>query len=150
VNLLTNLAVNRGKITIFGGAQKRPNIHLQDICDLYANLLELPDRMIAGKVFNAGHENATVMSLGERVKRIVESEFPDRPPLTLEVTTSNDPRSYHISSAKIERELGFRPRRTVEDAVRDLCRAFRDGKIPNPMEDDRYYNVRVLKNGKLS
>jgi nucleoside-diphosphate-sugar epimerase len=145
INILTNHAVNKGKITVFGGSQKRPNIHIDDIAELYVDLLERPAAQIAGETFNAGYENFTVAELAEQVKRVVEDEFPEKAPITIETTPSNDPRSYHVSSKKILQKLGWAPRRTIEDAVRDLCRAFKAGKLPNSLTDDRYINVRTVK-----
>jgi nucleoside-diphosphate-sugar epimerase len=145
VNILTNHAVNAGKITVFGGEQMRPNIHIADIADLYAMLLELPDERIAGRTFNAGYENRTVAELARLVRDVVREELPDRRTLEVVTTPSDDRRSYHISSEKIKRELGFVPKRTVEDAVRELIAAFRAGKLPNPMTDIRYYNIKTMQ-----
>jgi nucleoside-diphosphate-sugar epimerase len=145
VNILTNHAINKRKITVFGGTQKRPNIHIEDVTDLYADLLERPAATIAGEIFNAGYENFTVAQLAEQVRRVVEQEFPELAPIALETTPSDDPRSYHVSSRKILDKLGWRPRHSIEDAVRDLCRAFRDGKLPNSFTDERYYNVKTIK-----
>jgi nucleoside-diphosphate-sugar epimerase len=149
VNILTNHAVNRGVITVFGGAQKRPNIHIDDIAELYVELLGLPPARIAGETFNAGHQNHTIMDLAEMVRKVVEREMPERAPIRIETTSTNDPRSYHVSSRKIKETLGWAPRRTVEDAVRDLCRAFKAGKLPESMTDERYHNVKVLKQAVL-
>lgn len=145
VNILTNHAVNKGKITVFGGAQKRPNIHIEDITDLYIDLMERPDVQIAGQTFNAGYENFTVAELADQVKRIVEQEFPEKAPIPIVTTPSDDNRSYHVSSKKIAEVLGWTPKRSIEDAVRDLCRAFKDGKIPDSFDDQRYFNVRSVK-----
>jgi nucleoside-diphosphate-sugar epimerase len=149
VNILTNHAVNLGKITVFGGDQKRPNIHIDDIADLYVDLLTRPAEQIAGEVFNAGYDNLTVRQLADQVKQIVEEEFPELAPIPIETTPSDDPRSYHVSSKKIEERLGWRPTRSIEDAVRDICRAFRDGLLPNSLDDDRYFNVRTIKTLEL-
>lgn len=145
VNILTNHAVNKHKITVFGGAQKRPNIHIEDITDLYVELIEMPAAKIAGEVFNAGYENFTVAELADQVREVVEQEFPEFAPIPIETTPSDDPRSYHVSSRKIAEKLGWKPKRSIEDAVRDLCRAFRAGKLPNSFDDARYYNVRTVK-----
>jgi nucleoside-diphosphate-sugar epimerase len=149
VNILTNHAVNRGVITVFGGDQKRPNIHVDDIAELYVRLLDLPDHLIAGETFNAGHQNHTINELAEMVRRVVERELPGRAPIRIERTSTNDPRSYHVSSRKIAEALGFVPRRTVEDAVKDLCDAFKAGKLPDSF-DDRYINVKTLKQAALA
>jgi nucleoside-diphosphate-sugar epimerase len=149
INILTNLAVNTRKITIFGGTQKRPNIHIEDISDLYVQLLTTPTELIAGKTFNAGYQNFTVAELGRMVKDTVSREMPELGPIAIETTTSDDLRSYHVSSDKIKRELGWTPERTLEDAVVDLCRAFEAGKIPNSLTDIRYFNVKAIQASKL-
>jgi nucleoside-diphosphate-sugar epimerase len=145
INILTNHAINKGTITVFGGTQKRPNIHIDDIADLYVDLLERPAAQIAGDTFNAGYENFTVAQLADQVKGIVEQEFPEKAPIPIETTPSNDLRSYHVSSKKILQKLGWAPKRTIEDAVRDLCRAFKAGKLPNSMTDPKYINVTTVK-----
>ncbi len=145
VNILTNLAVNNRKITIFGGSQKRPNIHVEDITDLYVDLLERPREQIAGEIFNAAFENHTVAQLGEMVREVVSREMPELGAIQVETTTSDDLRSYHVSSAKIKRQLGWVPKRSVEDAIVDLCEAFRANKLPNSLTDTRYFNVKRLQ-----
>jgi nucleoside-diphosphate-sugar epimerase len=150
VNILTNHAVNNNKITVFGGEQQRPNLHIQDMCDLYKLLLELPDEQIAGETFNAGYQNQSIMEIATIVKKVTQEEFTEKGEIPIVTTPSNDNRSYRITSDKIAAKLGFTPKRTIEDAVRDLCRAFRAGKLPNSMTDDRYYNVKVLKKIRAS
>ena len=145
VNILTNLAFNKGQITVFGGSQKRPNIHVDDIAELYVQLLETPKHLIAGEIFNAAYENNTVSELAEMVRKVVEKEMPEKAPIEIITTTSNDLRSYHVSSAKIKEKLGYVPKRSVEDAIRDLCHAFKAGKLPNSLTDERYVNVKVVK-----
>ncbi len=145
VNILTNLAANTGRITVFGGEQKRPNLHLLDMVDLYAMLLELPDKRIAGKIYNAGYQNLTVAETARIIRDVVKQEMPEKGDIAMITTPSDDPRSYHISSEKIKRELGFEPRRTIEDGARDLVRAFKAGKVPSAMTDNCYYNVRMMK-----
>jgi len=145
VNILTNLAVNKGQITVFGGSQKRPNIHIDDIAELYLRLLEIPKKLIAGEIFNAAYENNTVSELAEMVRKVVEKEMPEKAPISIITSPSNDLRSYHVSSKKIKEKLGYIPKRTVEDAIKDLCNAFKEGKIPNSLTDERYINVKVVK-----
>lgn len=145
VNILTNHAVNKNCITVFGGNQKRPNLHIQDMCDLYELLLKVPAAKIQGQTFNAGYQNYTIMEIAHMVKKVVEQEFPEKAPINIKVTESNDNRSYHISSAKIKRVLGFEAKHSIEDAVRDLCQAFKQGKLPDSFENDWYYNVKQLQ-----
>ncbi len=145
VNILTNLAVNKGRITVFGGSQKRPNIHIEDISDLYVRLLTMSAGTIDGRIWNAGYQNYAVADLATMVKTIVESEFTEKAPIEIIASPTDDLRSYHVSSDKIARDLGFRPKRTVEDAIRDLCRAFKAGKLPDSLDDPRYFNVKTMK-----
>jgi nucleoside-diphosphate-sugar epimerase len=145
VNILTNHAVNKGMITVFGGSQKRPNIHIDDISELYIQLLQLPEQAIAGEIFNVGYQNYTISEIAGIVSNVVEEEMPEKAPIRIRTTPTDDIRSYHISSEKIARVLGYRPQRTLEDAVRDICWAMRDGKLPNSMNDDRYFNVNTVK-----
>jgi len=145
VNILTNHAVNAGRITVFGGAQMRPNLHIDDMVDLYLLLLDAPDALLAGKIFNAGHQNHTVAETAEIVRGVVRRLLPERGEIPIVTTPSNDPRSYHISSEKIQRELGFVPKRTVEDGSRDLVGAFQAGRLPDAMTDVRYYNIQMMK-----
>ena len=145
VNILTNLAVNKGTITVFGGNQLRPNLHINDMADVYELMIEAPAEKIAGETFNAGYQNLKISEIAEIVRDVVRQEFPAKDKIEIVTTESNDPRSYHINSDKIFRVLGYRPKRTVEDAVRDLCRAFREDRLPNSLDDTRYFNVRTMK-----
>jgi nucleoside-diphosphate-sugar epimerase len=145
VNILTNLAVNNGVITVFGGTQLRPNLHIQDMCDAYKRFIEIDSRLIQGEIFNCGYENQTIAELALVVKSVVGREFPELANIEITTTPSNDSRSYHINSDKIRRVTGFQPRYSVGDAVSDLCAAFKAGLLPNSIADDRYYNVRTLK-----
>ncbi len=115
-------------------------MNIQDITDLYVQLTELPVEMIAGKTFNAGGENHNVLELAEMVRRVA-----GRGEIEVVHEQTNDTRSYHISSAKIKRELGWEPRHSIEDAIRSLCEAFEAGKVPHPLDDVRYYNVKAMQ-----
>jgi nucleoside-diphosphate-sugar epimerase len=145
VNILTNLAVNKGNITVFGGSQLRPNLHIQDYADLCKELLGAPDDKIANQIFNCGYENMSIMEIAETVKKVVAEEFPNKDDISIEVTPSDDLRSYHINSDKITELTGFKPQFSVEDAIRDLCQAFLEGKLPNSLTDDKYFNVKTMK-----
>jgi nucleoside-diphosphate-sugar epimerase len=145
VNILTMSAVVRGTISVFGASQRRPNIHIDDLCDLYVSLMDLPSEKIAGKTYNVGTQNLCVAEIARRVRETAQRERPELGPIRMDTAPSDDIRSYHISSETIKRELGYVPRRTIEDAVTDLCRAFRDGKLPNALDDVSYYNVKAMK-----
>ena len=139
VNILTNLAYHKRQITVFGGSQRRPNLHIEDMTDLYLSALQWPDEQIDGKIYNAGWQNLSIAEIAE----LVRSETGDD--VAIVTSPTNDLRSYHISSEKIKRELGWAPRRTVRDAVRDLLAAFRAGKVPNSLTDPRYFNIKTMQ-----
>ncbi|MBF0560634.1 MAG: NAD-dependent epimerase/dehydratase [Alphaproteobacteria bacterium] len=143
VNILTNLAINNGVITVFGGDQKRPNIHVDDMVDVYLMLLEIDGSKIDGKTFNAGYENFTIAEIANMVQRTVKGMTGKT--VDIVTTPTDDNRSYHVSSDKISRELGYTARRSIEDAVRGLVEAFQAGKIPNSLTDERYYNIKMMQ-----
>jgi len=139
VNILTNHAVNNRKITVFGGNQMRPNIHIDDVTDLYVKALAWPEEAIDGKVFNAGYENRKVMDIAEIARGVVGPE------VAIVTTPTDDLRSYHISSERIKQELGFVPKHSIQSAVQDLVTAFGMGKIPNSMTNISYYNIKTMQ-----
>ena len=132
------MAYNTNKMTVFGGKQKRPNLHIKDMVECYKLLLTAPEDKIQGETFNVGARNMTIMEIAE----LVQNAMQGRP--TIEVKPIHDERSYQVNSDKILDVLGFVPHYTVSDAVYDLFDAFRTGLIPNPMDDDIYYNVKQM------
>lgn len=144
VNILTNLAYHKREITVFGGNQLRPNIHIEDMARVYQTLLEVPDEKIAGKIFNAGYENQTVRELAETVKSVIGID------VKLVTVFTNDNRSYHISSKKIKEELDFKARHTIREAVEDLREAFKKGLLPNSLTDEKYFNIMRMEKLKLT
>lgn len=133
VNLLTVQALENKKITVLGGAQTRPNIHLDDITDLYIFLLNNPE---ARGIFNAGFENISILDIANMVKKKL-------PEVQIEIKPSNDPRSYRVNSDKIL-NLGFKPKKKVETAIDELVDLFKEGKIKN---DEKFNNLKwMLKN----
>ncbi len=138
VNILTAHAYHNKKIKVFGGDQLRPNLHIQDMTDLYVQLLDIPKEKVAGKIFNAGYENHTVNQLAETVKNVFGGN------IEIVRSPTDDNRSYHVSSAKIERELGFKPKHTIEDAVKEIKAAFEDKRLVDAMNNIRYYNIKTM------
>ena len=145
VNILTNHAVNKNKITVFGGDQLRPNLHVKDYCDAVELFLEAPSEKIRDEIFNIGYQNMAISDIAQLVKKVVEEEFPEKGDIGIVTTPSDDNRSYHINSDKIKRALGFSPKHSIEEAIHDLCDAFKGGKLPNSFEDDTYFNLKQLK-----
>ncbi|MFC1665006.1 NAD-dependent epimerase/dehydratase family protein [Pseudomonadota bacterium] len=143
VNILTNLAYHKREISVFGGSQLRPNIHIKDMVEAYRVLLAAPKESIAGKVFNAGFENQPVRELAEIVKSVVGDD------VNLITTPTDDNRSYHISSTKIKEELGFEAKHTIREAAEDIVAAFEKGLLPNSLENELYFNIKRMQSLNL-
>lgn len=131
VNMLTMQALTNRRITVFGGNQTRPNIHIDDITDVYIFMLEHPEHT---GVYNAGFENMSILDIAERVTHHAEAE--------VVVTESNDPRSYRVNSDKLL-ATGFRPKKTVEDAIREVAEKYRTGVLK---DDDHFHNLKWMQN----
>jgi nucleoside-diphosphate-sugar epimerase len=131
VNMLTMQALTKGRITVFGGDQTRPNIHLQDMLRVYHHFLQRGAE-IPG-IFNAGFENISILDIANRVTRHVPAE--------IVVTPSNDPRSYRLSSRKLV-ETGFQPKYTVEDGILEVIAAYRGGQL---LDQEQNYNIKTMK-----
>jgi len=144
VNILTIHALVKKEITVFGGSQLRPNLNIQDMAAAYQMLLQAPRAPLHGQTFNVGFQNRSVAELAELVRNQVGD-----PEIKISVEPTNDLRSYHINSDRIRAALGFSPRWTIEDAIQSICQAHRQGRIPQPMTDPRYYNIKTMQKVKL-
>ena len=144
VNILANHAYHNRKIKVFGGEQLRPNIHIDDMVESYIALLSASDEKINGEIFNVGFKNQSVNELALDVKEIIGKD------IEILKTESNDNRSYHVSSKKIEEVLGFSTKKTVKNAVSDLKSAFEKGLLPNSMQDEKYFNIKRMQSIKLT
>lgn len=130
VNMLTMQALKNKKITVFGGKQARPNIHIDDITDLYVFLLERPD--VTG-IYNAGFENITIGEIAELIKQKIDAE--------VIVTPSNDPRSYRVNSDKLL-ATGFVPKKSVKVAIEELVQAYEDKRLE---DSEQWYNLNWMQ-----
>lgn len=146
VNILTNFAVNKNMIKVFGGNQLRPNLHIMDYCEAVKVLIESDSDKIKNEIFNIGYQNLSILKIANLVKKIVEKEFPEKGKINILKEVSNDNRSYHINSDKIKRILNYSPKRSIEIAVEDLCRAFKQGLLANSFKKDIYFNIDRMKN----
>lgn len=129
VNMLTMQALTKGRITVFGGDQTRPNIHIDDITDLYIFLLDNPQHT---GIFNAGFENISILDIAKLVA--------DQVPAEIVTTPSNDPRSYRVNSDRLL-AIGFRPKKTVSDAIKEIVGLYRQGALK---DEDRFYNLKWM------
>ena len=144
VNILTNFAFNIREIKVFGGNQLRPNIHIKDMINAYLCMIESPKNLTAGEIFNVGYDNQSINSIALLVKNVIGSD------VKIVNVQSNDNRSYHISSKKIEKILGFKSKFTVGEAVHDLKKAFQKNLLPNSLNDEKYFNIKRMKSIKLN
>jgi len=148
VNILTNFAVNKGIIKVFGGDQLRPNLHIMDYCDAVDVLITAESSKIKNQIFNIGYQNLSILQIAQLVKKVVERTFPERGEISITKVPSNDNRSYHINSEKIKNLLNYSPKRSVENAIEDLCEAFKKNLLKNSFEKDIYFNINRMKNIK--
>lgn len=130
VNMLTMQALTNGRITVFGGQQTRPNIHMDDITDIYLFMLDHPEHT---GIYNAGFENISILDIAEMVTKHAPAE--------IVVTESNDPRSYRINSGKLL-ATGFAPTKTVEDAITEIAEKYRAGELK---DEDRFHNLKWMQ-----
>ena len=130
VNMLTMQALTKGKITVHGGTQMRPSIHIDDMCDLYLFLLDRPHYH---GIYNAGFENLSLMDIAKKVQGVVACE--------IEVTPLHDPRSYQVDSSKLL-ATGFRPKKTVDDAIHEIVAAYATGELK---DEPRFHNLEWMR-----
>jgi len=145
VNILTNFAVNKNKIVVFGGKQMRPNLNILDYVSVVKLLMNSDDNLIADEIFNVGYQNLTIGEIAQLVKKVVEKQY-DNKKIDIEYQESDDNRSYHINSDKIKNKLKFEPKHTIEEAIIELCDAFKKNKLPNSFDNDEYFNVKRMQN----
>jgi nucleoside-diphosphate-sugar epimerase len=134
VNLLTMHALSKGKITVFGGAQIRPNIHIDDIADLYIHFINHPE--FTG-IYNAGFENISILSIAKMVTKHL--------PVDIEITESSDPRSYRINSDKVL-ATGFKPKKSVENAILEIIENYNSGALK---DEEKFHNLKWMQNKDL-
>ena len=143
VNILTNHAYHNRKIKVFGGDQLRPNVHIDDMVNSYLAVISAKDDKINGEIFNVGFRNQTVRELANDVKSIIGDD------VKIDQTSSDDNRSYHVSSEKIRDILGFETKHTVKDAVLDLKNAFEKKLLTNTFNDEFFFNIKRMNNINL-
>lgn len=131
VNMLTMQALANKQITVFGGEQTRPNIHIQDITDVFIFMLQKGEE--CSGIFNAGFENLSIMEIARRVTELAPAE--------IIITESNDPRSYRLNSDKLL-NTGFTPKYNVAAAMKEIVDAFDQGILKM---EDRYFNLKTMK-----
>ena len=138
-NTLTAQAIVNRQLTIWGGDQRRPQIHIDDVTDCIVALLTISAAKIGGRIFNVAGHNTTIMEVAETIREVMNG--------SLELTAApprSDERTYHVSSEKIVRELGLVMKKTIRDAVEDIIKAYQKGLWKDP-NDPLYHNVERLR-----
>ena len=135
VNLLTLQALKNKKITIMGGSQTRPNIHINDMIGVYEHILT---NDVGQGIYNAGFENISILDLGKKIQNKIDCE--------IEIIESNDPRSYRQCSDKLI-ETGFEQKFNVDNAIEEISDAFYSNNL---VDDDSCYTVKWMKNRVLN
>ena len=144
VNILTNLAYHKREITVFGGKQLRPNIHILDMVRAYEIVINSEISLVKGQIFNIGYENQSVDELAHCVREEIGKD------VKIINTKTNDNRSYHISSEKIYNILNFKAKYSINNAIKDLKNAFEKKLILNSFTDENYFNIKKMNKIKLS
>jgi nucleoside-diphosphate-sugar epimerase len=135
VNMLTMQALTKGKITVFGGSQTRPNIHIDDIADVYLHFIKYPDHR---GIYNAGFENISILDIAKLVTKYV--------PCPIEIIESSDPRSYRVNSDKLL-STGFKPKKSVEDAIREIIEKYHSGDLK---DEEHFSNLKWMQKTVLA
>lgn len=143
LNILTNLAYHKREIQVFGGSQLRPNIHIKDMCKAYISLMEAPSDLVNNQVFNVGFENFSVAELASMVKSNIGND------VKIIEKTTNDMRSYHVSSDKIKKLIKFNTEKSLVDAVIDLKKVFELKLLNDPLNNENYFNIKKMQKIKL-
>jgi len=131
INMFVWQAHNEGRIKVLGGDQIRPNIHIDDMCEVYLHFLK--NKSLNSGSYNAGFENISVIEAAQLVSEII--------PASIEVSPTNDPRSYHQDSTKLL-NTGFLPKKNVRGAILELKERIDNGTL---FYDDRWYTVKTMK-----
>tara|TARA_B110000971_G_C20038430_1_gene515940 strand:+ start:4366 stop:5343 length:978 start_codon:yes stop_codon:yes gene_type:complete len=143
VNILTNFAYHKKIIKIFGGSQLRPNIHIDDMAYSYLCILESDSNKTKNQIFNVGFENYSVENLALMVKKNIKEK------VDIQREKSDDNRSYHINSDKIKKILNFKPKKSIDEAIKDLTKAFEKKILLKTFDNNEYFNIKKMQSIKL-
>jgi len=143
VNILTASALTHGAITVMGGSQYRPNLHIDDMAESYISLLNAQESKIDNQIFNIGSDNLTLSEIAQNVKDVIGKELP------IKVKDTDDLRSYRIESRKIKDAIGFEPKRSVRNAIEDIVKNFKDNKFGDNLFGSDYMNIKKMQDLQL-
>ncbi len=149
VNILTHLATKKKEITVFGGKQMRPNLHIQDMCNFYQCLLDADNDLIQGKTFNISDENISIENIAIKIKEIFKNKYREEIKI-VQTPSEDDKRSYYLNSDKAKKELQFKLKYSIDDAIHEIYSVLKTKKFQDSLENDIYYNIKTLKKLRLS
>jgi nucleoside-diphosphate-sugar epimerase len=149
VNILTHLATRKKEITVFGGKQMRPNLHIKDMCNFYQYLLEADSNLVGGQTFNISGENISIENIASKVKQIFKDSY-DQDIKIKKVESEDDKRSYYLNSDKVKNHLKFELKYNVDDAIHEIYSILKKDEFSDSLENDQYYNIRTLKKLNIS
>ena len=139
VNILTINAINKKNILVYGGEQKRPNIHIDDICNFFIDCININSKKFNDKIYNVGFENLKILEIANKVKKTLNINIP------IIIKKTDDIRSYHISSKKVNKEFGFKTHKNITDAIVEINNASINKLIIDPLNNPNYYNINKMK-----
>ena len=139
MNIFANNAYHKKEISVFGGSQLRPNINIKDMVRAYHAVIDAEKEVVNKNIYNVGDKNFTVLELAKMTKEVIGDD------VSLVQTESNDNRSYHVSSKKILKDLGFKPENPLKEAIIDLKVAFESGLLDDPLNNPKYYNIKTMQ-----
>lgn len=132
VNMLTFQALKNKKITVFGGKQKRPNVHIDDIIDAY--IFFLKKKNIRFGIFNIGFENLSILEIAKKISKIIKSDI-------IIKKNHSDARSYNLDSSKLLK-AGFKPKKKISDAIHELKDLYNKQKL---LDKPNFHSIKWLK-----
>jgi nucleoside-diphosphate-sugar epimerase len=144
VNKLTADAVRKKLITVHGGEQRRPNVGITDMINLYGILIDTDAKLINGRTFNFGFENHKVIDIA----KIIQGELSGMN-VEIKVTDTLDKRDYHITSDKIVKTLGYKPVSSIRAEVASLRQALESGAFGD-IDAPEHYNMKFMKIGRAA
>ena len=149
VNILTHLATKKKEITVFGGKQMRPNLHIKDMCNFYEYLINADDRLVGNKTFNISDENISIEDIAIKIKNILKINYNEEVSIA-KSPSEDDKRSYYLNSDRIKKDLKFKLKYSVDYAIDEIYRSLKSNEFHDSLSNDIYYNIKTLKKLKIS
>ena len=118
-------------------------IHRNHICRFYIDCINIDSNKFNNKIYNVGFENLKIIEVANMIKNTLKINIP------ITVTKTDDIRSYHISSNKVNKEFGFYANKQITDAIVEIDQASKSKLVIDPLNNSNYYNLSKMKELKL-